>query len=289
MTCVARRSLPTTALLGLALACGPGSGEGEPVAEGELVPAIADVVCDLQSECDCEMPLPADQCRDVLTDALELFFGPPVDSGLSYDAACAMGALALYEDLGCGTIDDVVEDADCNGCKVWYGPKQRGDACSTLEESFFDDCDQGLICVEGTCVDPCETADEGEPCLGVSCGDGLVCRTSFDPDTEEVSSECVPAARLGESCMELSCEDELECDGETFECVAPPAEGEPCEWVCAGDNWCDTSSPDGEGVCRAPQPDGTACIADDECSSGECDDESETCAPQIPLVCEISA
>jgi hypothetical protein len=276
------------AWLPLASACASGGSEAGPVDEDELVPAIVEAVCELHARCDCEMPLTADECRMTIEPSIRTFFDPANASGLTYDAACAGDALARYDELGCLTLTEVAEQGSCAGCRIYYGSKRLGEACELREGTLFDDCGQGLYCIEALCVDPCDPAGEGEACIGRPCAEGLECHASLDPDTEVVTSECVAQAGAGEACVELSCADELVCD-ETSICEAAPQPGEACAGECASGSWCDTSEPDSAAwVCRAAQPDGAACQSGRECESETCDPEAQLCTPSEPFVCGLA-
>jgi len=277
------RGWPIAAVLGIALACASNS-DSTPIAEDDLEAEVADGICELRAKCDCAMPLEPDECRTLLESSLRMLFEPSRDAGLQYDADCAGRALAIYDELQCGTIDDLADGDECGSCKIYYGSKQRGEACTRPDAVVFDECAQGSICVGGTCVDPCEMSGIGEPCVGRSCVEGSTCRISIDPETEEQTSECVAQAGLGESCMELTCGDDLVCELSTFVCEPAPGEGEACSGECAGDLWCDTSADDSMAwICRAPQPDGAACTSGSQCTSSTC--EGDVCVPPQAFVC----
>ena len=272
-------------MFSFAVACGDGKSH-EPVAEDDLLPAIADEVCAQQAHCGCDMPLTADDCRMALEQAFMMFIMPSQDAGLTYDAECGGEAVGLYDEIGCKTIEDALDTGACRPCKLYYGSKGAGQACTKLQDMVYDDCGPGLVCDGMVCVDPCSRAGEGEPCLGRRCADGLVCNASVDM-MGMIMSACERVAALGESCAELSCDEKLVCD-DTMKCARPPGVGEPCVGFCDETAWCDTAGADPmQWVCRAPKADGEACMGGNECASTSCDDMTMTCAPVEPFVCQI--
>lgn len=281
-----RRSPIHAALLAVTIACGPERSTADAVPEDDFVPAAAAEVCDLQVQCGCADAEPTEQCQGPLTQLFEMFLMPPADAGLTYDAECGGRVVEAYQEVGCDAVGALDEASECAPCKPYYGDKQRDQACTSFD-FIFDDCARGLACVGEVCVDPCEPAAQGEACLGRDCGAGLVCSISADPDSGDLTSECVPTAGPGESCESLGCAEGLYCNA-SFECAALPTLGEPCEYDCAEGSWCDTSAAEpADHVCRAPKGEGEPCTADGECTSDECDGDAGTCVAATPLVCEL--
>lgn len=267
----------------LLAACGDG-GDHPPVAEDDLAEAFADVICDLQAQCDCESMIPAEECRTTNAQVFEMYLGPAKEAGLSYDAQCGGVGVGLYRDIGCGEIEDAIDENACRPCKLYYGGKALGAACSQVAMLGYDDCAQGLICDGEVCVDPCDRAGEGEACLGRSCANGLTC-VVMDDGTGQTSA-CVRPAKLGESCADVFCDDELICDGATVKCVAPPKVGEECNGSCAEGAWCDVGDTT-PWLCKAAKPEGQPCVNGEECVSGSCDFETMTCDPDEAFVCQL--
>lgn len=275
----------------LVLACGDGDGGGSspgPVPEDELVPAVADSICDLLVQCDCETSVSADNCHMLLEATLAGTLMPPEDAGLRYDAACGGRALGVYDRLGCGTVDDLaMQDGggeECAPCKVYHGTKQVGDACMAYGQLFHDDCAQGLVCDHMVCRDPCVVAQEGEECQSSGCVEGLICVITTNGAGE--TSACVRPRVLGEPCDPF-CADGLVCS-DAFLCEAAPDVGQPCSGECREGSWCDTSSDDTtQWVCAMPKPNGASCTSSEECASDSCDSDMRICEALQPFVCEL--
>lgn len=260
--------------------CAIVSCDGE-VAEEDLVPRIAEELCNKQEECDCDTGQTVEQCRAFVEAGLGAFFVPPENADLSYDGGCADDVVDAYADIGCDTVDEYVDGQECRVCKVYYGTKAEGEACSRFDDTIYDDCEQGLFCLGDVCGDPCEEAGEGQSCDGRPCAENLTCTFIGEEMT------CQPTAGLGDSCEAQSCADDLVCDSQTFTCTEPPGIGEPCFGSCS-EGWCDTSDPESESwVCKAAKEAGEPCDFGDECISDECDFETSVCVEQRPLVCQI--
>lgn len=272
-------------LLFVAFGCGTGACQSS-VSEEDLVPAVAEELCNLQQRCECEGSPSGEECQSLAEQVIKGFLLPPPGAGLTYDAACAGELVDAYADFECDALDAFADDRECRFCKPYHGDKQAGDACSRFEGTIFDDCGPGLGCFEDVCIDPCETVGEGEPCLGRQCSEGLVCTYSFDDET----STCQSSAGLGDSCEDAICADDLVCNSATFACAEAPGVGEPCMGAssCDDGSWCDTSDSDiMSWVCRAPKDDGEPCMSGDECSSKSCDFDAKLCVELRPLLCEI--
>lgn len=267
----------------LLAACGDGS-DHPPVAEDDLAATFADVICDLQQQCGCESMLTPEECRMTSTQAFAMFLAPAMEFGLTYDAQCGGEGVGLYRDIGCGEVEDAIDEDACRPCKLYYGSKALGAACSQVSMLGYDDCVQGLLCDGEICADPCDRAAEGEPCLARSCADGLTCVVMNEG--AEQTSACVRPAKLGESCTEVFCDDALICDGMTATCVAPPKVGEECNGTCAEGAWCEVSA-SMTWVCRATKPAGEACVNGEECTSGSCDFATMTCEADEAFVCQL--
>jgi hypothetical protein len=145
----------------------------------------------------------------------------------------------------------------CLGCDVfvnWVGGK--GDPCG-----FYNDCNEGLTCNYGVCVEP---LSEGEDCnIAYSgsdnnvpvCGEGLLCENNL----------CVPAGALNQSCLQYLTTDDpnpycdfgLACSADNI-CLPAGGEGELCiprddvstveEQCTAAETRCV------EGICHLPFP-----------------------------------
>lgn len=160
-----------------------------------------------------------------------------------------------------------VDGAFCNEADTCEALLASGATCD-----FDDECTYGLYCEgpAGTCAD---APNRGEPCPDGVCADlGTFC---------DASETCVGLAKRGEACGQLSrCALPNVCSPESATCVSPPAVGQPCTATCASGAYCDFAA----DVCAAEKADGQPCLGNRECSSGFCDELTETCgAPQVCL------
>ena len=103
--------------------------------------------------------------------------------------ACFDTAATQWRTGGCdGSVDEQ--------CAPFENVRSKGQSCAPF--GFHDylldqeDCADGLMCSNGTCV-VFEPLEAGEPCTGSgSCGIQLVCREGL----------CLPPGALGDSCSE---------------------------------------------------------------------------------------
>lgn len=249
-------------------------------------------MCDPRPTCHCAEELSDESCRSTAESIFSQYVALPDDTALDYDAACGATVVAAYEALGCGTEADLAFDlsrggvAECGRCKLYYGTKQVGEPCATLDEADYDDCAQGLFCfvegddptAEGSCGDPCEAAGLGESCASRPCDEGLVCPTALG------STICQLAVGEGEPCDSGTCGEGLVCATLSGICVRTPGVGDPCDGDCADGSYCakeDTAA----FTCHATKHEGDACLVDGECDSHHCDLEANVCRVAPPLVC----
>jgi hypothetical protein len=162
-------------------------------------------------------------------------------------------------------------------------------------------CTEGLVCVyEGdsgppnyTPIQTCRRpGNEGEACLdGYGCAAGLFCNGTV----------CAQPPLAGEPCPQGVCAQDLFCDWNINQCIAPPAGvGQPCPWgECAWGLWCDQSQVP-EGECLEVKALAEPCTGHSQCESGYCpkgyclprpelgEDCSQTQACASGLVCNGS-
>ncbi|MEM7153991.1 MAG: hypothetical protein AAF799_14165 [Myxococcota bacterium] len=242
---------------------------GGPAPE-DLVDLIANH-CTTVETCRCEGDLVATRCDEDLTDRWNTRIRAGEERELQYDAECFDQLTADVDRYGCAYSGG--ESPLCGRfCAVYHGDKQLGSSCEGVD-SLVSDCAQGLVCSEGTCVDPCAVlggrlldepcrdpsggsvyddcaaglfcdrdlfpcqplAELGQPCRSTNgaCADGLSC--NWDSDV------CVTAAAAGESCDNVECAQGLDCDwiNDSRICVVEALEGEDCSQArCAGDLYC---------------------------------------------------
>lgn len=196
---------------------------------------------------------------------------------------------------------------DCAGATTGLG--NVGDDCFVS-----DDCGTGLHCGgDGTCPGHC-TPDRPEGTVvqsGVVCGDGLYARP--EQDGGAFALVCRARGDAGAACLEAdACLRGLVCDFTSGACVAPGAEGAPCNdnsLLCVtglacqpaadgGASRCARYAAQGEacgqckldlrclrdggayGVCGALSGDGGDCVSDGDCApSLWCNALSQTCQP----------
>ena len=132
--------------------------------------------------------------------------------------------------------------------------------------------------------------DEGDDCLAPveappTCGHGLYCDFELFTCTPvgEVGDDCEPR-RFGSTCLPS-----LYCDGESDTCQELPAAGESCDETerCYLDSYCAFDPEEETLECVTLKDNGDECDDEDECKSGYCDKETETCAKgPNTLACE---
>jgi hypothetical protein len=258
----------------------------------EPVPELGRTVCDQRTRCDCGDEVSEESCRAVAEELFSRYASLPPSSGLEYDPECGATVVAAYESLGCGTEAELTFDLsrgrviECGRCRLYRGTKQLGEPCEWVDVTACDDCTQGLFCfvegddqsAEGTCVDPCETAGLGEPCIWKQCGEGLVCGKSTD------SRFCQLPGGEGESCHNGTCAEGLVYGTISGKCMTTPQIGEPCDGACAPGAHC-SSAGSGTSTCQPRKLAGEACSSRFECESLQCDEETLVCTGVEPLVC----
>jgi hypothetical protein len=143
-----------------------------------------------------------------------------------------------------------------------------------------DQCGYGLLCIgatgSATCAaapkagDACVTHNGSKTCIV----DGLLCDSTSHCATQLASgTTCDPQAPL--------CKFDLSCDATAKTCGALPTTGKACAGECAPGSYCKLDQTTGTGTCTAPNPDGTACQNDVECTSNHCDGTTNKCAPRM--------
>lgn len=185
----------------------------------------------------------------------------------------------------------------CNAVYECVRPRARGEACSRVSA-----CEEGLVCVGGTCGD---VRDAGAPCvLPDDCGDGLTCVD--DVCVAPTSSACTTSRDCGrgEACFGSDtricvadvpdggrCARDADCAVTSFcssvgECTDKPGLGELCEGPCEEGSVCDAATL--RCITGAPAEIGEPCYIwwrqdpPVDCVPGAwCDDETETCLARV--------
>ena len=261
--------------------------------------------------------------------------------------SCELGVCAGGDNL-CACLEDAdcYEDGDlCNGTPICVDLPNGGKGCQIDPESLITcaepadpcltalcvpedgsciesvlvgaSCDDGELCTQndvcddaGGCAGLELVCDDGVPCTGDGCEEGLCVFTSLDgapcDDGEPctVQDTCLDAGCAGQA---KSCDDQDpctldSCDPETGVCVNLFEEGALCDdgsactegdscsqgvcvgiaFVCDDDNVCTDDGCDPASGCvheanSLPCPDGSACTGPDLCVEGVCDSSEITC------------
>ena len=203
------------------------------------------------------------------------------DTGNSCPGVCAEPA---KEGEACGDTPCAEGLACLEGtCKPEPPPAELGEDCSNVSCAYGlycddqlvcqqrlprdaacekdDQCDPGLLCIQGTCQQPVLVTQEGEPCdadEGRFCDmdAGLWCSMGRAGTCEKFRQE-------GEKCLDLQNRTFVACD-------------------FTKDLYCDADlrNPTSDGYCRPLKDDGQGCTRDEECKSHTC--ESGSCQPYDP-------
>ncbi|MEZ4374081.1 MAG: hypothetical protein R3B07_24890 [Polyangiaceae bacterium] len=275
----------------IVVACG-GSTEDTssgPVPASELIPQLADAICNIQSCCEAAgYGYDAAACKAIYSAGLkEQFEATP---NTTYDAVAAghcLDAVRLFA-ASCGAKAEQATDA-CDG--VLQGTLPAGAACEQSAECAKPS--GGDAYCDGTCVqlprgalgDGCDTTcqqhDGGTECWsGGLAGDGpggtAECYVNDGLSCQD--GTCAPARKLGEACDWVDCEIGAHCS-DAGVCVANGGEGATCSssQQCTSGFFCGENS----GVCTRTLPRGAACLDYDACGDdGACRDD--VCVPWFP-------
>ena len=162
---------------------------------------------------------------------------------------------SCYTDIECESPGARCEAQSCGDacCLGTCTPRGReGESCDS-----FDGCEPGLVCdLSGTCVN-------GD--VDSHCEDLLGCDANGWCDRQ--AEICKPDVPEGAPCTRLTqCGGETTCVGlrrtaEPARCRRVTVEGDPCDWYCLGNLYCDLSGTTGFGVCRSLPRDGEPCDA----------------------------
>ncbi|HVK63836.1 MAG TPA: hypothetical protein VM694_05165 [Polyangium sp.] len=154
-------------------------------------------------------------------------------------------------------------------------PKLKG-VCSAFEDDLFEndaECSKifvGKVADGGDCANDDECAGANSVCVGDS-GDNEF-------------GKCQPRGAVGAACdFEDDCTTGY-CDYFTNACGELKAIGEACTGSDCKDSYCNSTT----SVCTAKKADGAACSSFEECTSDECDTETDTCVvPPVPApICD---
>ena len=263
------------ALLG-ALACKPtdptdaGDQPIGPVQEDDAAQVMTEQICAQAFECSCPNSMDfADQAACVSSISAELsnFIDPVLSSGGTWDADCAGQMLDAMRDWSCQgpVLAERESSYDPRACPTLKGSLGAGNDC--YDYAFGDECQVGLMCLNGTCVQqPTVPVPIGQSCFygDLPCENGGYC--DYDPNGGDFI--CFEQPLLGDPCAtntSYPCGPEnsdLYCKDGT--CVAAPAEDESCQdiFLCAPGLYCDGGQ---DFTCQPRQELGEGCGGDAVC------------------------
>jgi len=248
------RLLGSTLISGLiyAFSAGCEGGTESPPPPKVEVSSVAEeleaAVCDVVFGCECAYGRQFDtpgECSTWASEQQALAEQLTAQPGMEWDPTCVGWYVRAFEELECGSQELLSTDFNGDGCNQAcspiHGQVPVGGSC--VFDSGFSNCDRGLICPNGQCVDPCGGAGEGEICDGgfARCGDGLYCGFL----EAELESRCLPRRAEGAECQVDEC-------AEGLSCVSDPAD------------------PTLPRLCQTLAELGGACMGHGECDSGYC-------------------
>lgn len=240
-------------IVGLAVIAALGAGcDGESdapppppeVTASAIAQELESVVCDLAFDCECTFGRQFEtrgECSDWATVQQAEADRLMQQYDLTWEPTCLGWYVQAFQELECASQELFTNDPDGDGCSAscspLHGTKQIGQACQQIENRFSD-CDNGLRCDQGVCVELCpEPLGAGEICNGGTCGEGLYCDFSG-----EIDALCRPKARDGDDCTQAECAEGLRCiapdpmDLTVLSCAPLATMAEPC----MGHDQCDT-------------------------------------------------
>ena len=272
-------------------------GEAPPVAKSEFPDKAAETVCGWFYQCNCDeldgSPFTSeDQCNAELGGDFQAAVDEGDDAELIYSAKCAGEVLEFLDELGCSRsselgVSGIVKLTEALDCKLFYGEKEAGASCTSLDMSSGDTCVEDAWCDEGTCKAITQVPGPGDSCeSGDLCSGGAWC---VDVEgTGSFACEVLPAE--GDTCLGVldMCDEGLSCEQTTKECEEAPDAGSQCAstplWQCADGLYCGPTN-----LCTALPPGGEACA--DTQFGLRCDEglicEEGTCVAEDPLACGI--
>lgn len=234
--------------------------------------------------------------------------------GLGLVVACSSLACAALA-IGCGPGHEWLE-CDENGCQTCDGygcrpadPKPVADAgaketstqpptgCGVSEET----CSNGLQCIDGMCLTPCEYSSQcgpGRICINSKCEVGCDATTGCaagykcsakgvcEPDATDPQCSTTKPCPGGLKCVDglcqggcvgnSDCSSAEICDPTTASCVPDPQPKPPCQ---DDPSVCGTAQVCSAGYCRYPCTDSDACALIDiriaVCKQGICMSDAE--------------
>lgn len=278
-----RRPTRSMCLLSLALlsfgasACKPIDGTPDddddqpatPIEADDAAEVLAQQICEQLFTCECpnttEYGSPGD-CVANETAEIAAQIDAVLDAGGTWDPECAGQMAKAMSDWECLGPTMAARETSYSPltCPAIKGARGVGNDCT--RSPLGDDCQAGLICLNGTCVEqPQLPVPDGQSCNygDLPCESGSYC--GWDPEYSIQICQAVPKA--GDACSENEylcgpAGADLVCELGT--CTPTPGEGESCEeWLmCAPGFYCDGGK---NFTCQPRQELGEGCGGDSVC------------------------
>jgi hypothetical protein len=270
---------------------------GEPASIDAQIEAFIAMRCERADACDCAGLVGSDDCVEADTATWEARIAAGEARELTRDDACITANLATLETAACLWPSAVLEGGEhlCTQyCAVYHGDRGMGESCEAYD-SLVSDCDRGLLCDGGACVDPCARLTGlalGQTCGAETSGPFEDCASGGYCDFD--THACAALAQAGESCSDQSCADGLFCDWDSLTCVTGGDVGDSCAGTgyCREDLYCDYS--DAVPTCRARGLAGQSCstvpcAADLVCDGSVCGEPPPVGQACLSGTCEEGA
>lgn len=228
----------------------PSSGEVEQREQEDALEALAQTICTAVESCECTASL---DCAGPEEDTWRARLLAGRDRELEFDGSCvdAIGQAVTAAECNRASYDSSHPCSDY--CAVFHGDRELDESCHRFDD-LVSDCEEGLLCSGGRCVEPCSVLSGlhvGERCSDPATG------IEFQP-----------------------CAQGLWCDFSVGRCAAPPPPGSPCGagGNCGPAAYCDWQASicrelpgEGESCSESPDcADGLACVSDQDYGSATC-------------------
>lgn len=209
----------------------------------------------------------------------------------NYDAGNCYGVCKADPCVVCGPnqlCDDSSGTAVCSDPLAIDAECTYEDTCVDGATCYYGDNETGKCLANGT-LENGESCDEDDQCKGGLCNDDYECATETQTSTP-VKSQGEACGALGPLCKPgLTCVDlDFTSGFATGTCGALIAKGGACDLSaqCVYGLYCEGADPGTtKGQCADPKANGSACEDNEECQSGECNDETKKCEGE--MVCSI--
>lgn len=275
-----RRPIRSICLLSLALlgasACKPvddvpddSDQPATPIESDDADNVLAQQICAQVFACECPNTVEyADEseCVASQTAAIASLIDGVLAAGGSWDPECAGQMAKSLSDWECLGPNMAARESSFSPltCPILKGVAGINDDC--WRTPLGDDCQAGLLCLSGTCVEtPTLPVPIGQPCdyNNLPCASGGYC----DWDQNYETRICRLSPKVGDACSDEQSfcgpsSNDLICELGT--CRPAPGEGESCEtWLlCAPGLYCDGGK---NFTCQPRQELGEGCGADPVC------------------------